>query len=267
MRRKLATLFIVAAVGALLPASAALAQTTNQVSVLHGIPGLTVDVYVNGDLTLEDFTFETLAGPLELPDGDYEIEIFAADADPAVDTPALATGSPGIAVAGGINATIVAHLDADAAPTLSVFVNDISTIAAGEARVTVNHTAAAPAVDVLANDAVLLANIANGAGAGADAPAATYNVKVVPTGTTDPVVFETDLPLAEGANTIVFAIGDLAGDSFTVAVQSITGLAAAPSGVPTGDAGLATDALPAWMVAALGLAFLGTTAGIAIRNR
>ena len=267
MRRKLATLFIVAAVGALLPASAALAQTTNSVSVLHGIPGLTVDVYVNGDLTIPNFEFEMMAGPLELPDGDYEIEIFAAGADPSVDSPALATGAPGIAVAGGINATIVAHLNEGGDPTLSVFVNDISTIAAGEARVTVNHTAAAPAVDVLANDAVLLPNIANGAGQGADVPAATYNVKVVPTGATDPVVFETDLPLAEGANTIVHAIGDLAGGTFTVAVQSITGLGAAPTGVPTGDAGLATSAMAAWMIAALGLAFVGTTAGLAIRNR
>ncbi len=38
--------------GSLLVPTAALAQDgTGTVTVLHGVPGLTVDVYVNGDLT------------------------------------------------------------------------------------------------------------------------------------------------------------------------------------------------------------------------
>ena len=44
------------------------------------MPGLTVDVYVNGDLTLEDFAPDTVTDELELPAGDYDIAIFAADA-------------------------------------------------------------------------------------------------------------------------------------------------------------------------------------------
>ena len=43
------------------------------VYVVHGVPGLTVDVYVNGDLTLPGFEPETIAGPLSLPEGDYNI--------------------------------------------------------------------------------------------------------------------------------------------------------------------------------------------------
>ena len=38
-------------------------------SVLHGVPGLTVDVWVDGKLTLDDFEPGTLAGPLKLDDG------------------------------------------------------------------------------------------------------------------------------------------------------------------------------------------------------
>lgn len=41
------------------PASA-VASGKADLSVLHGIPGLTVDVYVNGALTLDDFTPGTL---------------------------------------------------------------------------------------------------------------------------------------------------------------------------------------------------------------
>ena len=36
-------------------APAAADSHESAVSVLHGVPGLTVDVYVNGELTLEDF--------------------------------------------------------------------------------------------------------------------------------------------------------------------------------------------------------------------
>ena len=59
-----------------------------KLSVLHGVPGLTVDVWVDGNLTLDDFTPGTLAGPLELAAGDYEIAITAADATSA-DNPVI----------------------------------------------------------------------------------------------------------------------------------------------------------------------------------
>ena len=70
---------------ALVPAAAASAQSADgQVVVVHGVPDLTVDVYVNGDLTLENFEFGTVAGPLTLPAGTYDLEIYPADADPTL---------------------------------------------------------------------------------------------------------------------------------------------------------------------------------------
>jgi uncharacterized protein (TIGR00369 family) len=59
-----------------------------KLSVLHGVPGLTVDVWVEGKLTLDDFTPGTLAGPLELDAGDYEIAITAWNATSA-DNPVI----------------------------------------------------------------------------------------------------------------------------------------------------------------------------------
>ena len=62
----------------------------------------------------------------------------------------------GVAVPAGANATVVAHLTADGKPALTPFVNDVSAVPAGQARVTVRHTAAAPAVDVRAAGTVVV---------------------------------------------------------------------------------------------------------------
>ncbi|MDF1595299.1 MAG: DUF4397 domain-containing protein [Acidimicrobiia bacterium] len=271
--RNLGRIFIVAVLLLALPAGAALAQTTDgTVSVLHGIPGdggFPVDIYVNGDYSapfIPGLTFGNFAGPVTLPAADYSIEIYGAGADPASTDPAL--GPLVVTLPAGANATIEAHLDEAGAATASVFVNDISEIAAGDTRLTVRHTAAAPTVDVLANDGVLFAGLSNPNEAAGDVPAATYNAKVVPTGATDPVVFEADLDLAEGTSTIVYAIGSLEGGSFTVAVQTISGLGAAPTGVPTGDAGLASDGFPLALALAGGMALIGLAgSGVALTRR
>ena len=47
--------------------------------------------------------------------------------------------------------------------TAKLFTNDVATTNAGEGRLTVRHTAAAPAVDILANGAVAFSNVVNGA--------------------------------------------------------------------------------------------------------
>ena len=72
----------IAALGAIAPASAD--TSSNAVlSVLHGIPDTPVDVYVNGELTIDDFEPGTLAGPLDLPAGDYQVALTAPDATDA----------------------------------------------------------------------------------------------------------------------------------------------------------------------------------------
>lgn len=234
--------------------SAAFAQDDGTVTVVHGVPDLEVDVWVNGDALLPGFTFGTVTDALTLPAGDYDIEIYPAGTDPEGNDPALADT---VTLPAGANASIVAHLDADGAPMLSVFVNDTSAIDAGNGRVTARHVAAAPTVDILANDGALFAGVSNPQEGVADVPADTYDVKIVPAGATEPVVFQTDLTIPEGTNVIVYAIGSLEGESFTVAAQTIGGLHSAPEGVPTGSGGLAGAGFPLGGLAiALGLAAL-----------
>lgn len=248
--------------GSLLAPTTALAQDAGTVTVLHGVPGLTVDVYVNGDLTLEDFEPGTITDPLELPAGDYDLAVRAADAEPDSE-PAI---SGATTLPAGANASIIAHLDASGAPTLGVFVNDTSQTAAGEARLGVRHTAAAPAVDIAANGDVVAAGLANPDEAVLDVPADTYSAEVRLAGETDPVLGPADLTLQEGTATYVYAIGSAEEGSLDLLVQTIAGLHAAPAGVPAGDAGLVDDD---GMATAAALAAIGVLAlaGAATRRR
>jgi hypothetical protein len=225
------------------PASAQADEGT--VTVVHGVPDLTVDVYVNGDLTLEDFEPGTITDPLTLPAGDYELEVRPADEDPESD-PAI---SGSATLPAGANASIVAHLDAAGEPTLSTFVNDTDEIGAGDARLTVRHTAAAPAVDILADGSALVSGLANPDEATTEVPAGTYEVAVAPEGTTDPVIGPTDLTLDEGTGYFVYAIGSADDGNLDLLVQTITGLHSNPDGVPAGSGGMADDAMPTWLVA------------------
>jgi hypothetical protein len=256
--RKLMLLVVVAL--AVLPATAALGQTAGgQVIVVHGVPDLEVDVYVNGELTLEAFQYGDVAGPLDLPAGTYELEVFAAGADPAADDPAL-SGSADLPE--GAVATIAAYLQEGGTPTLGVFVENNATIEAGNARVTARHLADFGPVDVLANDSAVFSGVTNGQGGDADVPADTYNIKITPAGDPATVAFEADLDLPEGTNSIAYAIGSVEGGSFRVVTAALSGLAGAPSGVPTGDAGLNTDQGPLVALAMSALALLALGGGV-----
>ena len=54
------------------------------------------------------------------------------------------------------NYTAVANLNASGDPNLKLFTNNVKAVAKGTSRLTVRHTAAAPAVNVWANGAALI---------------------------------------------------------------------------------------------------------------
>ena len=255
------------AIAAAAPATAA---TDAKLSVLHGVPGLTVDVYVNGTLTLDDFEPGDLAGPLDLPAGTYSVAITASD---AADASSPVLGPIDLPLAAGGNYTAVAHLDAAGDPTATLFTNDISQTAAGQGRLTVRHVAAAPAVDVLAGGSPVITNLSNPDEQVLNLPAGTVSAAVAATGTTEPVLGPTDVTISEGVNTIVYAWGSLEGDSLAIAAQTIEGLHSAPAGVPSGELGLAsTDAgagssATAWLIAAMAGVGVAALAGLGAARR
>ncbi|MGY4645546.1 DUF4397 domain-containing protein [Cellulomonas sp. URHB0016] len=249
---------------AAVPASAA---DTAQLSVFHGVPGLTVDVWVNGERTLDDFTPGSMAGPLDLPAGTYTVAITAAD---AADASSPAIGPVDLALAAGKNYTAAAHLDAAGAPTATLFTNDISTTAAGQGRLTVRHVAAAPAVDVVAGGAAVVRNLTNPKEQVLNLPAGTVSASVTAAGTTTPALLgPADVPVTEGTNTIVYAWGSATASPATLALatQTISGLHGNPSGVNAGQVGLAADGgTPVWPFAVAALAVAGL-AGLSIARR
>lgn len=218
---------LAAAIALAVPAQAA--EGDAHLSVLHGVPGLTVDVWVNGARTLDDFTPGTLAGPLALPPGAYDLAITASD---AADASAPVIGPVTVTLAANGNYTAVANLDAAGKPTANFFTNDVSRIDAGKGKLTVRHTAAAPAVDVLAGGTAVVTNLANPNEQTLTLDPGTISAAVAATGTTAPVIGPADVTVAEGTHTIVYAWGSLADKNLQLAVQTIDGLHSAPGSVP-----------------------------------
>ncbi|MFP5359546.1 MAG: DUF4397 domain-containing protein [Actinomycetes bacterium] len=238
-------------------------------AVLHGIPDLTVDVYVDGALTLDDFAPGDLAGPLSLDPGTYSVAITASD---AADDSAPVLGPIDLPLEEGMSYTAVAHLTEAGEATATLFTNDISETASGEGRLTVRHTAAAPAVDVWANGEVAFENLANPDEVMADLPVATYEAAVSLTGETEPVIGPADVPVEEGMNTIVYAWGSAEDGNLAVAVQSVATHTSMPDEVAAGTQGLAADngSVPVGVIvvgaAALAAAGLATRAVLARRS-
>ncbi len=258
---------IIAAFGFAMPASAATASTA-KLSVLHGIPDTPVDVYVNGELTLDDFQPGDLAGPLDLPAGDYSVAITAPD---AADDSAPILGPATVSLAAGGNYTAVAHLTEAGAPSLKAFSNDISTTAAGQGRLTVRHVAAAPAVDILAGGSPVIEGLTNPNESTLNLPASTVSAAVALAGTTAPVLGPTDVQIQDGVLTIVYAWGSAEDGNLALAVQTVTGLHSTPGGVPSGTAGYLAERDNITMAGILGAGALVITLAvgsvIAVRTR
>jgi hypothetical protein len=243
------------------PASAA---ETSKVFVVHGIPGQPVDVYVNGAKILTNFQPTKIAGPLNLAAGSYDVVLTKPGGNPA-SSPLLRVDNA--AIPGGKNLSLVAHLTAGGTPTLTPFINDTSRVAAGNARLIVRHTAAAPAVDVRADGTPVFRGLTNPNEAKVDVAAGTISADVVLAGTTNVVIGPVDVNLAEGTATIVYAIGSAQDKTLTITSQVITGLQTGPGGVSAGSGGLADPSLPAWWYATAGVGALLLLGGIAATIR
>lgn len=237
-----AMMVAVAAPVAVLAATPASAATTATVTVVHGIPNTPVDVYVNGKVTLPNFQFKTVTAPLSLPAGTYQIAVRPAGA--ASTSAPILSASPTLTA--GENVTIVANLSATGAPELTPFVNWTSATPNGQARLVVRHTAAAPAVDVLAGGKAIVSDLTNPNQAALLVPAGTVSASVAVHGTTTPVIGPVSLTLAAGTTTVVYAIGSASAGTLTAVTQTYAvGQAAAPSGsgtpvaVPAGNGGQA----------------------------
>jgi hypothetical protein len=266
MKRALAALGAAAAV-ALLSLSAshpAGAQSSATVSLMHGIPGTAVDVVVGGAVVVPDFQPGTM----------QDISKFAGQT--LTDVEVRAAGTPNVvigpiaslAVPSSGNWTILAHLDASGKPTITPFENDTSSVPAGQGRLIVRHTAAAPAVDiVLADGSRPITNLSNPNEAAAVVAAGPIaGAKIAPTGG-DPIADVPTVELRAGSDLIVYAVGSLDANTFTFATQTVDDLGGAPSLVNTGDSLPAGDGSALPTLLAIGAGVLAAASGAVLVTR
>jgi hypothetical protein len=253
------------ALASALPASAATGDAT--LTVLHAVPKVTVDVYLDGKRAINDFKPGTMAGPLAIPAGAHKIAITAGN---AADASKPIIGPISVDLAAGGNYTAVAHDKTDGSPTATLFTNDTSAIPAGQGRLIVRHVAAAPAVDVLAGGKAVVSGLTNPNEKILTLPAGTVSASVAAAGTTTPLIGPADVKVANGADTIVYAWGSLNDKDLALATQSITGLGTGPNGVPAGNAGLVATNRPTdapWFAGALAALLAVGAAGVLTARR
>jgi hypothetical protein len=254
------------ALASALPASAATGDAT--LTVLHAVPKVTVDVYLDGKRAINDFKPGTMAGPLAIPAGAHKIAITAGN---AADASKPIIGPISVDLAAGGNYTAVAHDKTDGSPTATLFTNDTSAIPAGQGRLIVRHVAAAPAVDVLAGGKAVVSGLTNPNEKILTLPAGTVSASVAAAGTTTPLIGPADVKVADGADTIVYAWGSLNDKDLALATQTITGLGTGPNGVPAGNAGLVATNRPTdapWIAGALAARLAVGAAGVlTVRRR
>ena len=208
------------AAAVLAPGGASAQGAPDGTNLLHGIPGVPVDVYIDGTSTFPSFQPGTSEDLSSLAGSTLNnIEIFAEGADSTTDTPLLTAAS--LAVPSTGNNSVVVHLDESGDPKISIYVNGASETGAGVGRITVRHAAAAVPVDlVLTNGDRPLLNLTNGGSQEFGPDAGSYDVQLAEAGGALIADTATTVQSTEGVNLIVYAVGSAA-DGISYITESI----------------------------------------------
>jgi Domain of unknown function (DUF4397) len=198
------------------PGSASGAGRTATVSVLHGVPGVKVDVCVDKAEVSSGFTYGS-SFSAKLPAGQHNVSVRAAKAGQC-------TGDiiryAKVDLTAGRNYSLVAGLTAKGAPRLYAFRNSIRDVRTGYARAQVRHVAGAPSVDVRVNGARAIRGFIPGEQATVALPKGDYTVRVVPKGTRTTVIGPRTFSLEAGTAYQLYAVGSAdAGYRFAVLAQ------------------------------------------------
>jgi hypothetical protein len=234
--------------------NSAFAQSPNaSVYVVHGIPGhdvstaldpaLPVDVQVNGAICLiSGLKFGDIVGPYTIPPGYYDFKISLANTIKPCSNAALLTANH-VGVEAGWNVSVVAFLNAEGAPGVTTFLNDLKPTPAGKSRIIVQHTANAPAVDItVSQDQVptsstvtttqlaKVSDVTNGEQAAALLPSGPLwnypltQVTLTPHGESSPVIGPYYFQLVPHRAYLIYAVGSVSTGSFTLISKTIPGL-------------------------------------------
>lgn len=231
-------------------ASATAAPRGGVVTIVHGLPGFTADVYLEGDLILDGFRPTQSTDPLRLAPGTYDLAIRELGA-PADSQPVL-EGS--VTLKPRSNISIVAHLTADGTETVSIFDNALDRLPAGSSYLVVRDVAAARPFAIRLDQRLVVPSLGPGQERITRMDPGRYNLAVVSKATNETLIPATAIRLEEGAAQIVYVIGAAGSDSLDVMLQTVRGLHSSPGKVLSGDGGLAADpSIPWWVFPVIGV--------------
>lgn len=229
---------------------------TAKVRVVHASPDApAVDVYVNGDVTLENVPFKADSGYLEVPAGTHNVEVFATGTEYAEGAGVLQAD---LTVEAGKAYTVAAANTVDALEF--VVAEDSMEVTEGKTKIRVGHLSPdAPAVDVglIGGDAVF---------SGAEFPGITDYTEL------DPGTYDLEIRLPDGTQVLPLEGTELAADTVysVFAVNNADALevialvdyeaAASPDGMPTTGLGTPDQSNAPWMLMLGTLALFGASA-------
>ena len=217
--------------------SAEAAPRAGQLVVVQAVPGLSVEVILDGRTVRQRAGTAAVLGPFEVSSGSHVVRF--ADASGKV------TMTSRVQVRPGASSDVVLHRPAAVGgdPVVHVYKTPGAPIGAGKARVLVAHTATVAPADVRVDGQTVFTNIANGEFATAEVPAGTHEVAMFPTGeTTNPILGPLEFSLAPRTVTRVYAVGNPSSDSMELITSSkklSSDGTVAPKRMDTGSAGLA----------------------------
>lgn len=201
-------------------AATASAQDQTAITLVHGIPGTTVDVVVDGDVVVDDFAPGTTADLTTYAGQTLSnVEVLDSSDDSVVIGPIVSLDIPDAG-----NWSIVAMLDDTNTARLASFENNTSSVDAGNARLTVRHTADAGPVDVIVSGQRPITNLSNGQSQELILPVGTVSgAQLAPTGG-DPIVDIGDISLGADTNTVLYVVGSE--DTSLTFIQQVVALPA-----------------------------------------
>ncbi|MEO5662444.1 MAG: DUF4397 domain-containing protein [Nocardioides sp.] len=215
----------------------AASQGTGSVSVIQAVPGIAVDVAIDGKSMSADAELGAIVGPFDLTGGTHTVR-FTADSLEVTST---------LDVAAGTSTDVVLHLPAevDGDPVVHSYAAPTGSIGPDKARVVLAHTATVAPADVRVNGETVFTNIANGEFAEAELPSGTHRVALLPTGQkANPILGPLDVSLDSRTLSMIYAYGNPSDGSMNVIAHTIE-LApdgtSEPTTIDTGSGGWAAD--------------------------
>lgn len=211
----------IAAVGAVMAlllsiATPASAQLRTAVTILHSIPGLSVDLVVDGDVIIAGFNagdtqdLTPLAGQTL-----RNIEAREPGGGAVVFGPIDSFEVPSEG-----NASVVVHLDSDGGPIITSFLNESPPMDQGRGRLIVRHVAAAPPIEVSIGDEQVLDGIDNAQEGAVELPAGQIADAWI-TADGERIAQIPNLELGAQSNLTVYVGGSVADDTLAFYIQVV----------------------------------------------